>query len=63
MSELNNLNNVNPKAPDSFFGGSTYTTFGFQQLAQFFQVVFGADEATDEGDGLAAPAFFLHTDA
>ena len=37
----------------SIFGTSAYSTFTFQQFAQFFQIIVGAHETCDKSDDFA----------
>ena len=39
----------------SIFGTSAYSTFTFQQFAQFFQIIVGAHETGDKSDDFATP--------
>lgn len=49
----------------SIFGTSAYSTFTFQQFAQFFQIIVGAHETCDKSDDFATPvlAVQLYTQA
>ena len=49
----------------SIFGTSAYSTFTFQQFAQFFQIIVGAHETGDKSDDFATPvlAVQLYTQA
>ena len=39
----------------SIFGTSAYSTFTFQQFAQFFQIIVGAHETCDKSDDFCHP--------
>ena len=46
----------------SIFHRTSHTTFGLEQLAQFFQVIFSPYKSIDKGNSFASPAFLLDAD-
>lgn len=47
----------------AIFGRAAYAAAGFDEFGQGLEVVVGADEAADDGDGLSSAVVLLHLHA